>query len=75
MNAKEIINLMGGRKEVIKITGLSRSRICQMINRNDIPWFWLMVFSSKNPKVKKLISSSKGTHKRFKNGSEKREMH
>lgn len=49
MNANQIVDVMGGRKEVMKITGLSKGRISQWINENHIPLPWLTAFRALKP--------------------------
>lgn len=58
MNTEKIIQLMGGRKKVMEITGLTRSRISQMISNNYIPKAWLVAFSAKNKEVRKLLKNN-----------------
>lgn len=49
MNANQVIEVMGGRKEVMKITGLSKGRISQWVNENHIPPSWLVAFRALKP--------------------------
>jgi hypothetical protein len=49
MNANQVIEVMGGRKEVMKITGLSKGRISQWVNENHIPPSWLVAFRAMKP--------------------------
>lgn len=49
MNANQVIEVMGGRKEVMKITGLSKGRISQWISQNHIPPSWLVAFRALKP--------------------------
>lgn len=50
MDAKQIVEAMGGVKETVKITGLTRGRIYQFMKENHIPRPWLLFFHAKNPK-------------------------
>lgn len=49
MNANQVIDVMGGRKAVMKITGLSKGRISQWISQNHIPRSWLVAFRTLKP--------------------------
>jgi hypothetical protein len=49
MNANQVIEVMGGRKAVMKITGLSKGRISQWITQNHIPNSWLAAFRALKP--------------------------
>lgn len=49
MNANQVIEVMGGRKEVMRITGLSKGRISQWVNENHIPPSWLVAFRALKP--------------------------
>jgi hypothetical protein len=50
MNANQIVTLMGGRKAVIKITGLTKGRISQWVNEDHIPAPWLAAFRAMKPR-------------------------
>lgn len=47
--AQQIIDLMGGRKAVMEITGLTKGRISQWVSENSIPRYWLLEFHLRNP--------------------------
>ncbi|HEX7907294.1 MAG TPA: hypothetical protein VF534_04280 [Paraburkholderia sp.] len=49
MNANQVIEVMGGRQEVMRITGLSKGRISQWIKGNHIPASWLVAFRALKP--------------------------
>ena len=49
IDAKEIIEIMGGRAEVRRITGLTNGRISQMIKDNHIPKSWMTAFRAMKP--------------------------
>ncbi|MFM0479099.1 hypothetical protein PQQ81_01070 [Paraburkholderia strydomiana] len=49
MNANQIVTLMGGRKAVIEITGLTKGRISQWVNEDHIPAPWLAAFKAMKP--------------------------
>lgn len=49
MNANQIIEAVGGRAEVMRITHLSKGRISQWVKQNHIPRAWLLVFHQINP--------------------------
>ncbi|MGY5409978.1 hypothetical protein ACXHWJ_10100 [Alcaligenes nematophilus] len=51
MNAKHIIEEMGGRRAVLRITGLSKGRISQWEKAGVIPRVWQLVFHHMNPVV------------------------
>lgn len=50
MNASQIIETMGGRAEVMKITGLTKGRVSQWETGDYIPRPWLMVFHKIHPR-------------------------
>lgn len=49
MDAKNIIEIMGGRAEVMRITGLTKGRISQMVKENHIPNSWMTAFRALKP--------------------------
>lgn len=49
MDAKQIIDVMGGRAEVMRITGLTKGRISQMVTENHIPVAWMVAFQAMKP--------------------------
>jgi len=49
MNANQIIETMGGRAEVMRITRLSKGRLSQWVKQNEIPRAWLMFFHERHP--------------------------
>lgn len=49
MDAKTIIENMGGRAEVMRITGLTKGRISQMVKDNHIPKSWMTAFRALKP--------------------------
>ncbi|MGF7131948.1 hypothetical protein P3T40_003431 [Paraburkholderia sp. EB58] len=51
MNANQVIDVMGGRREVMRITGLSKGRISQWITGNHIPGSWLVAFRALKPEA------------------------
>jgi hypothetical protein len=51
MTAADIIDRLGGSKEVQKLTGLSKGRISQWRTENHIPRPWRQFFESAHPKV------------------------
>lgn len=51
MNAEQIITAMGGRATVMRITGLTKGRIAQMVKDNHVPRAWLLVFHLMKPRV------------------------
>lgn len=51
MDAKQIIDVMGGRAEVMRITGLTKGRISQMVTENHIPVAWMVAFRAMKPSV------------------------
>lgn len=48
-NAQETIELLGGRKAVMEITGLTKGRISQWVSENKIPKYWLLQFHLMRP--------------------------
>lgn len=51
MNAEKVIEIMGGRKRVMQITGLSKGRISQWVGEDRIPHAWMMAFRAMKPKA------------------------
>lgn len=51
MNANQVIDAMGGRREVMRITGLSKGRISQWVRENHIPTSWLVAFRAIKPEA------------------------
>lgn len=51
MDTKKIIDSMGGRAEVMRITGLSKGRISQMVKENHIPRAWMAAFRAMKPEA------------------------
>ncbi|WP_153045731.1 hypothetical protein [Advenella sp. S44] len=49
MNADEIITRLGGVREVLAITKLSKGRIAQWSSENKIPRAWLIAFHYMKP--------------------------
>ncbi|GAB3107720.1 hypothetical protein GCM10027288_18320 [Bordetella tumbae] len=49
MNATDVINIMGGRAEVMRITGLTKGRISQWVSDNEIPRSWMTAFHAMRP--------------------------
>ncbi|MCK9506516.1 MAG: hypothetical protein M0Q95_20335 [Porticoccaceae bacterium] len=49
IDVKTIIEIMGGRAEVRRITGLTNGRISQMIKDNHIPKSWMTAFRAMRP--------------------------
>jgi len=60
MNTQKIVELAGGRKAVIAMTGLTKGRISQWIVWKNIPKPWLLFFQEKFPDWdwKKLLSET-----------------
>jgi len=56
MNAHQIIERMGGRAEVMRITGLTKGRISQMVTEDHIPKSWMTAFRALKPEVFGLTS-------------------
>lgn len=50
MNATDVIKIMGGRAEVMRITGLTKGRISQWVSDNEIPRSWLTAFHAMKPR-------------------------
>jgi len=71
MNSRKVIEAVGGRKQVIAMTGLTRGRISQWVTENDIPTPWLKFFEAKFPDLdwdalvqeKRTIASSDHTRR------------
>lgn len=61
MDAKKIIDAVGGRKQVMQMTELTRGRIYQWISENHIPDPWLKMFEAKFPDLD--WESLRATHK------------
>ena len=51
MEAKQVINAMGGVKAVQQITGLTKQRVYQFIWEDHIPRHWLLLFHASKPKL------------------------
>lgn len=51
MQSTEIIEIMGGRKEVMKITGLTKGRVHQFVSEDYIPRHWLLLFHQMKPRL------------------------
>lgn len=51
MDTRKIIEAVGGRKEVMAMTGLTRGRIYQWMDEESIPTPWLKFFQAKFPKL------------------------
>lgn len=49
MNAHQVIEAMGGRAEVMRITQLSKGRLSQWSKDNHIPRPWMLLFHQINP--------------------------
>jgi len=49
MDTRKIIEAVGGRKAVIEMTGLTRGRIYQWMDEENIPTPWLKFFEAKYP--------------------------
>jgi hypothetical protein len=50
MNAIQIIEAMGGRAAVMRLTGLTKGRISQWAKEDHIPRSWLLAFHRMKPK-------------------------
>lgn len=50
MNAKNIIEILGGAQKVVSITRLSKGRISQWVKTNNIPRSWMLAFHYMEPK-------------------------
>ncbi|QWF40069.1 Cro/Cl family transcriptional regulator [Bordetella hinzii] len=50
MDANQIIEIMGGRAKVMKLTGLTKGRISQWAKEDHIPRAWLMAFHRMKPR-------------------------
>ncbi|ARP53650.1 hypothetical protein ALFP_1763 [Alcaligenes faecalis] len=62
MNAKHIIQEMGGRQAVLRITGLTKGRISQWEKAGEIPRAWQLVFHCMNPVVPAPAPKERGSH-------------
>lgn len=51
MDAKQVIEIMGGGAEVMRITGLTKGRISQMVSENHIPRAWMAAFRAIRPEA------------------------
>lgn len=51
MKAQTIIDLMGGRKQVMEITGLTKGRLSQWVSEDRIPKYWLLEFHLRKPET------------------------
>ncbi len=49
MDAKNIIDILGGAQKVVSITRLSKGRISQWIKNNEIPRSWMLAFHYMKP--------------------------
>uniref|UniRef100_UPI0033426C6A hypothetical protein n=1 Tax=Castellaniella defragrans TaxID=75697 RepID=UPI0033426C6A len=58
MEAKKIIEIMGGRAEVMRITGLTKGRISQMVKDNHIPKSWMTAFRAMKPAAFRRAASA-----------------
>lgn len=63
MDAKQIIDVMGGRAEVMRITGLTKGRISQMVKENHIPVAWMVAFRAMKPSAFGVASPRRRTKK------------
>ncbi|AZR94615.1 hypothetical protein BBB39_13130 [Bordetella trematum] len=50
MNATQIIEIMGGRARVMKLTGLTKGRISQWAKEDHIPKAWMLAFHRMKPR-------------------------
>lgn len=51
MDASKVIEVMGGRKRVMEITGLSKGRLSQWTKENWIPTSWMTAFRAMKPEA------------------------
>ena len=51
MDARTLIEKMGGQGQVRKLTGLSKGRISQWVVSDSIPRSWAMFLSEKFPQL------------------------
>lgn len=49
MDATTVIEIMGGRAEVRRITGLTSGRLSQWVKENHIPLSWMTAFRAMKP--------------------------
>lgn len=49
MDAKKIIQILGGAQKVLSITRLSKGRISQWVKNNEIPRSWMLAFHYMEP--------------------------
>ncbi|MFT0547466.1 hypothetical protein ACMHYO_14185 [Allopusillimonas ginsengisoli] len=49
MNANQVIEVLGGRAEAIRLTGLTKGRISQWAACGVIPRPWMMFFHERYP--------------------------
>ena len=52
MNAKQIIEVVGGRKAIMALTGLKRAAISHWVTQNYIPDHWVLLLRSTYPKIR-----------------------
>lgn len=50
MDTKQIIDAVGGRSKVLKLTGLTKGRISQWESTNHIPRAWHLLFHEMHPR-------------------------
>jgi hypothetical protein len=50
MDATTVIEIMGGRAEVRRITGLTTGRLSQWVKENHIPISWMTAFRAMKPR-------------------------
>jgi hypothetical protein len=50
MDTNQIFQALGGRAEVMRITGLSKGRLSQMATENSIPRSWMLLFHQLCPR-------------------------
>lgn len=51
MKANQVIEAMGGRAEVMRITRLSKGRLSQWVKEDHIPLPWMLLFHQMKPKA------------------------
>lgn len=49
MDAAQIIDRLGGTKDVMEMTGLTKGRISQWRSENHIPNTWMRIFRAERP--------------------------
>lgn len=62
MEAKDIIEAMGGRAEVLKLTGLTKGRISQWEKSEKIPRAWHLLFHQMCPRKVPHPDMAAGVH-------------